>query len=989
MSNIGMRFETKSRVKTLRTSLIFVTAAVITLAATNSRALSENDSGGFLYSHYLQHQTGESETFVISSPSSPRSPFWQNAASRVKHSVNELSLSDILAKQAFNGEHSHTQQELTDLGSQLGADVIRQGALSAADELAGDWLRQIDVNIETKSGRGFSNIGLDAITSLRETDKDVLAAQVHGYAGFDDNRRHGFNVGSIYRWVANDNTLLGANVFLDYETFDGDGFWRLGAGAESRSAWLDVFGNVYSAQTDTKIKDNGDAIYSASGYDVEAHVHSPKLPLLAGVVGAYNWKGKQGESNEDGFLLGARVTPLQIPLLMQVDYRTGEGESLGGRFVFNYEFNKTGTTFSHARGGVFRPQNYFYAPVEREYTQRIQVGKSRLPNVARFIGMESGGAVLRSAESGTTVTVVSVANDSMIELRGFLDGADLVSSQGLAAADRMFDLSTWFPAGANVELDNNSGTVIVMAWNSDNASRAELSDKAEVIVSENAMVLEQGQVSIQANEGFNLMMGTSGTPAGIRIREQSVIEVNRATNGAGQIMIAGSFVVTTDAMTISSIGNAAVSLRYNQSGDLMGNVTSISGAYRISQNGVTSNVDCDSPGTFCVNGPLAVMAASSFPGAGTSNSPINAPLGYGGVIATVSGTGTSNASDEIAAALSSPLTVNENGVISVADNETLSAGVHGIQIMLTRDGVLATSMVYVFVGEFAASLTPFNGDGVTGQSTANNAFLFPINDSETAAQGTRLARVSARGGNDVQYAYDIKGAAATASMFEVRNGFLEVAQNLPSDTTLTIIVEVSTNNSNSNSPNDPAREFAVVVVVADIPFELVVQTNLPGRGTSTNPYRIEDSALLEVGSTLAIVRASGAGSVSYDFSRNSNIIYDVGNGVVSVAAELDGGGSYTITVRATLTSSSSTMITMTVLYFRGLVAGASVENSPFIAPAVSDELANNQNYGSFIVADGERVSVSRFDESKLRSGALLNDYVISMKTDMIGFGHSN
>ena len=977
MSNIGMRFEAKTGAKTLRTILIFVTAALLTLAATDSRALSENDSGGFLYSDYLQHHSGADEAFSVSTP---RAPFWQNAVSGVKHSVNELSFSDILAKQVVNGERSNTRRELADIGSQFGADVIRQGALSAADELAGDWLRQIDVNIETKSGRGFSNIGLDAITSLRETDRDALAAQIHGYAGFDDNRRHGFNVGAIYRWAANDNTLLGANMFLDYETFDGNGFWRLGAGAESRSAWLDVFGNVYSAQTDAVIKENGDAIYSASGYDVEAHIHSPKIPLFAGVVGAYNWKGEQEDANEDGFLLGARMTPLQIPLLMQVDYRTGEGESLGGRFVFNYEFNKTGTSFSHARGGKFRPQNYFYAPVEREYTQRIQVGVDRLPGVARFVELR-GEAWLRSANEGTTVRIrINPEDNSEIVLvQGDLDGENVVAN-GVQTRE----LSTWFPPGVSVELDNVSGADIVMAWNSRVAS-VRIMNNAQVIMSENAMLLRQGEVSVQANAGFSMVMSDpTGMPdAGIRINGQSTIQVRRLTGGGGLIRrIAGQFVVTNrDAsMTVASIGNnAAVQLSFNSSN--LAEVSLISGAYMMIRNGVTTTVNCRSAGVSCQIEPLGVRVASSFSGEGTADSPINAPLNYrsGGVIATVSGNGTANASDEIAAAYSSPLTVNENGVISVLENETLAAGVHRIPVRLTRDGVSVTEMVVVSAGAFTASLTPFGDDGVEGQGTANSPFR--INSINAVKEGARLARVGVSGGYGVNYTYRILGD--TNNLFRVRNGFLEAAQNLPSNTMLTIVLQVGTNN-----PQDLAQEFDVPVVIGAIPFDFVVQTNLSGSGTSTNPYSITDYDLLDVGAVLATIRAAGsAGSIRYDYSRgNNSLIYNVDNGEVAVVVQLDERGGYSLTVRATL----GTRITMRVFHFRAFLEDRpSAVNTPLVAPEVSDELANHQNHGSFMTLEDGGVAGSGFDESKPRSVGLPNDYVAGMETGMTGFGYTN
>ena len=347
----------------------------------------------------------------------------------------------------------------------------------------------------------------------------------------------------------------------------------------------------------------------------------------------------------------------------------------------------------------------------------------------------------------------------------------------------------------------------------------------------------------------------------------------------------------------------------------------------------------------------------------------------------MSGNGTANAGDEIAAAYSSPLTVNENGVISVLENETLAAGVHRIPVLLTRDGVSVTETVVVSAGAFTASLTPFGDDEVAGQGTDDSPFR--INSLNAGKEGARLARVSVSGGYDVNYTYDILGD--TNNLFRVRNGFLEAAQNLPSNTMLTMVLEVSTNN-----PRDLAREIEVVVAIGVIPFDFVVQTNLSGTGTSTDPYTIADSDLLNVGAVLATIRAAGsAGTIRYDYSRgNISLIYDVDNGEVAVALTLE-PGSYALTVMATLLSSGGTRTIMRVFHFRTFLPDqSSAVNTPLVAPEVSDELAN-QNHGSFMILEDGGVAGSGFDESKPRSVRLPNDYVAGMETGMTGVGYTN
>ena len=184
-----------------------------------------------------------------------------------------------------------------DWANWLGKEVL----LSATDKYG---IQTLEFDLQSELGGRRAAIGVNALGALRQTERNAIAWQLSGFKSKDGI---GGNVGGLYRWVTPDeNHLLGANLFLDYENHDAGTFNRWSLGGEWRSAWVDAFANVYRGITDSKLH-KGERYYTADGYELEVNVHSPNVAWIAGALTYYNWKGENGDSDEDGVRFGLRV----------------------------------------------------------------------------------------------------------------------------------------------------------------------------------------------------------------------------------------------------------------------------------------------------------------------------------------------------------------------------------------------------------------------------------------------------------------------------------------------------------------------------------------------------------------------------------------------------------------------------------------------------------------------------------------------------------
>ena len=201
---------------------------------------------------------------------------------------------------------------------------------------------------------------------VKEREHDAIAWHLNSPAIWDRNSEFGGAFGLAYRRARNlffgRPALLGANVFLDYETHKAGNFLRYSVGGEIRTGALDLYGSYYIPLSDTK-EHEGLAYYSAEGFDLEANVGVPGADWLSGVVGYYWWKGEGPLADETGTKFGFRARPNFSWQLKWVYDHPDEGNrsmeatisffiNAGGHSVFDEN--------SRPFGGNFHPRNHFY-----------------------------------------------------------------------------------------------------------------------------------------------------------------------------------------------------------------------------------------------------------------------------------------------------------------------------------------------------------------------------------------------------------------------------------------------------------------------------------------------------------------------------------------------------------------------------------------------------------------------------------------------------
>ena len=396
---------------------------------------ASSGAAGFLYSDYLQtasdegHELGFQGSFVVAE----RRSFLSGLADigggfsgRVLEEVQSLPLREwglhALGGGIFEGERPAHRRALLERGWRL-ADWLADETLLAATEggRASGFIRTFELDVRSELGGRRAQVGLNVLGALRERNDDAVAWQLRG---FKSSKGQGGNAGLIYRRLAGD-ALAGANVFLDYETYSGDGFWRWSGGTEFRSEWVDVFGNVYKAITDEK-KDGNVRIYTADGYELELNVHSPDVPWLTGEATYYNWEGKypqHDDKDESGVRWGLKLAPWAgLEFGLEYEKQDDDGKEFAGRVSYRGNFGGVDAGQSGG-GGAFEARDWFFAPAEREYSQRIrkvtvgfQVEIKSAPQKRIPIKVEGSGVMETITDpselpltvivpSGTTVTI--------------------------------------------------------------------------------------------------------------------------------------------------------------------------------------------------------------------------------------------------------------------------------------------------------------------------------------------------------------------------------------------------------------------------------------------------------------------------------------------------------------------------------------------------------------------------------------------------------
>ena len=337
---------------------------------------------GFLYSEHLQTATNEGRavafqgSFVVENHRPFAAEIGGEFPKRLFNEIDSLPLREWGLGYAIDKRRPAHQEALLGAGWRV-ADWLAEETLMAATENSRGrgLIRTLEFDLQSELGNRRAAFGLNALGAFRETSKDAIAWQLRG---FKSSGGAGGNVGLIYRWAtADDNALLGINSFVDYESYETEDFWRWSAGGEVRTAWADVFGNYYKGFED-EIRKDGEWLYSAEGYDVELNVHSPDLPWLVGEITYFHWKGIRGDDDDKGLRFGLRVNPatgLQLGVEYEKqddDNNSSDTRDWAGWVKYAGRFGESAQRRARIKAGEFNPSDYFFTPVQREYSQRIR-----------------------------------------------------------------------------------------------------------------------------------------------------------------------------------------------------------------------------------------------------------------------------------------------------------------------------------------------------------------------------------------------------------------------------------------------------------------------------------------------------------------------------------------------------------------------------------------------------------------------------------------
>ena len=298
------------------------------------------------------------------------------------------------------------------------SDALLGGVLEAGRTLG--WVRRLDVDFRTELGERPGSFGIDAILALHERKDDASGLQLRGFFG---NKLKGANAGLFYRRAIGES-LLGGNIFLDYENIDNGGdFWRWSLGGEWHTPYIALSGNRYFGITEGKRQSDGTYIYTAGGTDAELALRVPYMSWLSGVLGYYEWDGEYGDKADKGFRYGIRADRRFGGLSFEVEYEDpeeGDG-SWGGRITYKHDFGKGAESASSAQELTFDPRAHFFDAVRREYTQRIRkttggnvfTGRIRISYLdgrATIVGSDLNLQMAGSGETfTTTLALISVA----------------------------------------------------------------------------------------------------------------------------------------------------------------------------------------------------------------------------------------------------------------------------------------------------------------------------------------------------------------------------------------------------------------------------------------------------------------------------------------------------------------------------------------------------------------------------------------------------
>ena len=637
-------------------------AALSTALSADSRlspvGAASAGAAGFLYSDYLQTAASSGRSpelqgsFVVKNHRPFLADIGGQLPGRIVDEIKTLPLKEWGLGYVFEDRRPAHQSALAERGWRI-ADWLAEETLMAATESSrgGGFIRTLEFDLQSELGGRRGSAGLNVLGALRETaDYDALAWQLRGFKTKDGG---GGSAGLIYRWLPDETALVGVNAFADYETNNGNGFWRWSAGAEVRTAWADLFGNYYQGITDDKRR--GDEwIYTADGYDVELNVHSPDLPWLVGEITYFNWKGRHGDDDDRGFRFGVKVKPATgVEVALEYEKRNSDSDTDDGdnKKEWSGWVRYSGNLGEPARrlrsGGEYNnyePRDYFFSPAEREYSQRIRkakgaAGGSSNSRVRFALAALQSPIIVRGTDLSLTISNVN----SEARVQGTDSGQQI--SDVISAANDVFS----YPLPAStVTLSHAKGTLTLTFRRTG----------ATVVIESDVAMATEG-----AYDYFALLDGKAdimlGGGSGMFVAEQRVTANNPNNDDYRRITVSAS---PASPMTLALTVSASAS---SMADKLPAPKLRPEDNLRVEQ-----KIGSAPPVNFTVSNPRGnvVLADDSFLVAGTPPMYYRASGGVDVIVATLNsegGVGNRQWSRE-----SGQLNVDRNGVVSIPSSQS-------------------------------------------------------------------------------------------------------------------------------------------------------------------------------------------------------------------------------------------------------------------------------------------------------------------------------
>ncbi len=260
------------------------------------------------------------------------------------------------------------QERLLLAGQERAQSMVDVGLKRLEERLEGRVLRNLELSYRAPFAGREDLFHANATLALWERSEQLLFGQ-GGLVIRDE--KEGANIGLGYRFMAQQDLLLGVNAFYDYLSDPDVGRWSVGA--EARSSWLDLYANWYQGTGDDR---EGDTLYySPDGWDIELAAHLPDTPWIEAAASYYTWDGERGQDDLEGqrYRLSFKPSTL-VGIGFEYDSPDEGSGSWGVEFDLNYQFGVPLSEQLNFSGnqGKLDLWSRRYEKVEREYAIRVR-----------------------------------------------------------------------------------------------------------------------------------------------------------------------------------------------------------------------------------------------------------------------------------------------------------------------------------------------------------------------------------------------------------------------------------------------------------------------------------------------------------------------------------------------------------------------------------------------------------------------------------------